>query len=161
MEDSSAVEELPVENSDGSALLTFEHLPEEDLAGLDPSVPLTVSLVVLWCGDTCLMVFNRYRHGWELPGGKLDPGESPLQAAYRELEEESGQRPDTLDFAGVAKTRVAPDHRLEYLAIYRGRIATPLPFIPNDEMSHSMWWEPSELHADLDLIDATLARLCP
>jgi 8-oxo-dGTP diphosphatase len=160
MGDSSVVHELPVKNSDGSALLSFERLPEEGLGRLDPSVPLTASIVVLWYGGKCLMVFNRYRQAWELPGGMLDPGESPREAAIRELEEESGQRPDALDFAGVALIRVAPDHRLEFLATYQGRIASPLPFTPNDEMSHSTWWDPGEELADLFPIDAALARLC-
>ena len=29
---------------------------------------------------------------WELPAGRLDPGETPLQAAKRELQEETGYR---------------------------------------------------------------------
>jgi len=29
---------------------------------------------------------------WELPAGRLDPGETPLQAAKRELKEETGYR---------------------------------------------------------------------
>lgn len=30
--------------------------------------------------------------GWELPGGKVDPGESPLSALHREITEELGVR---------------------------------------------------------------------
>lgn len=155
------VYELPVENTDGSVLLNFERVHEDDLGDLDPAVPLTASLVVLWCGSDCLMVFNRYRRAWELPGGMLDAGESPREAAVRELWEESGQRADVLDFAGVAKIRVAPDDRLEFLAIYRGRVDSPEPFAPNDEMSDGVWWDPSEALPDLFPIDAALATLCP
>jgi 8-oxo-dGTP diphosphatase len=153
--------DLPVQNTDGSVLLTFDRLREEELGGLDPAVPLTASLVVLWYGHECLMVFNRFRRSWELPGGMLDPGESPRQAAVRELAEESGQRADVLDFAGVAKIRVAPDDRLEFLAIYRGYVGTPQEFAPNDEMSEAVWWKPGAPLADLFPIDAALATLCP
>jgi 8-oxo-dGTP diphosphatase len=154
------VYELPVEDADGSALLSFDQLREDELGGLDPSIPLTASLVVLWCRGDCLMVFNRFRQAWELPGGMLDPGESPRQAAFRELAEESGQTPDALDFAGVARIRVAPDNRLEYLAIYRGQITTPQLFTPNEEMSDSTWWTPTRPLTHLLPIDAALATLC-
>lgn len=44
-------------------------------------------------GRVCLL--RQYRHAaggwvWELPAGKLDPGESPETAAARELQEEAG-----------------------------------------------------------------------
>ena len=155
------MDELPVADGTGSALLAFDPLPEEDLGRLDASVPLTASLVVLWSSGRCLMVFNRYRQGWELPGGMLDPGESPREAALRELMEESGQRPDTLDLAGAARTWYAPARRLEYLAIYTGQLASPTAFTPNDEMSHDFWWNPGEELPDLNPIDGALALLCP
>lgn len=34
--------------------------------------------------------------GWEIPIGKIDPGESPAEAAAREVEEETGWRPGPL-----------------------------------------------------------------
>jgi len=34
---------------------------------------------------------------WQMPQGGIDPGETPLQAAYRELEEETGIVPDLVD----------------------------------------------------------------
>lgn len=44
-----------------------------------------------------ILLVRQYRlpaqaHLWELPAGKLDPGEKPLQAAKRELTEETGYR---------------------------------------------------------------------
>lgn len=34
--------------------------------------------------------------GWEIPAGKVDPGESPIEAAAREVLEETGWRPGPL-----------------------------------------------------------------
>ncbi|MGW6197610.1 NUDIX hydrolase [Kribbella sp. NPDC055110] len=161
MQDSHPMYDLPLQNTDGSVLLTFDRIREEELSDLDPSVPLTASLVVLWSSHTCLMVFNRFRQAWELPGGMIDPGESAREAAVRELDEESGQRADSLDFAGVATIRVAPDDRMEFLAIYCGYVDTPRTFAANDEMSEAVWWNPGEPLTDLCPIDAALATLCP
>lgn len=39
-----------------------------------------------------LMVYNPKRKGWEMPGGRIEDGESVADAAVREFEEESGYR---------------------------------------------------------------------
>jgi len=44
-------------------------------------------------GDVEVLVVHRLRYDdWSLPKGKLDPGETPAQAAVREVEEETGVR---------------------------------------------------------------------
>lgn len=47
--------------------------------------------------DPYIVVERQYRHAanqflWELPAGKLEPGEDPLAGAQRELEEETGYK---------------------------------------------------------------------
>ena len=50
-----------------------------------------------------VLVYNRYRHVWELPGGLIDTGESPGDAALRELAEEAGCVPHGVEWLGVVE----------------------------------------------------------
>jgi ADP-ribose pyrophosphatase len=52
--------------------------------------------------DGRLVLVRQYRYAvdelvWELPAGRIDPGETPEQGARRELEEEVGLRPAFLE----------------------------------------------------------------
>ena len=56
--------------------------------------PAAVAILPILSGDRVLLV-KQYRHPigdllWEIPAGLIDPGESPLVAAKRELREETG-----------------------------------------------------------------------
>jgi ADP-ribose diphosphatase len=51
--------------------------------------------------DGCVLLIRQYRHAtggyiYEIPAGKLDPGEDPRHCAARELEEEIGRRASSL-----------------------------------------------------------------
>lgn len=52
----------------------------------------------------------------ELPAGKLDPGETPLECAARELEEETGKRAAT--FTALADYLVSPGWTDERMWLY-------------------------------------------
>ena len=51
---------------------------------------LRTSYVVAFMDGRYLMVHNRKRNGWEMPGGKIEGDETPKEAARRECIEESG-----------------------------------------------------------------------
>ncbi|GLF95009.1 NUDIX hydrolase [Streptomyces yaizuensis] len=125
----------------GNALLAFLPGAEDTPPG---GAPVTVALVVMRHGGRILLVHDRYRDWWELPGGGIEPGEIPRRAAARELWEESGQRADgELRFAGWARFLTAPARRTEYGALFTGGAARREPFRVNAETTGLHWWDPA------------------
>ena len=143
----------------GNELLRFVRGPESLLGGLDAGVPLPLSLVVARHAGEVLLVFDRWRQQWELPGGGIEPGETPRAAAVRELEEETGHAAPHLDFVGLALFRLQPDRRLEHAAVYTGVLAERVAFEPNDEIERVSWWDGEERVPHLAGLDAVIARL--
>ncbi|MFJ1581186.1 NUDIX hydrolase [Streptomyces sp. NPDC088182] len=142
----------------GNTLLSFTWGDEVTPPG---DAPLPAALVALWCAGRVLMVFDRYRQSWELPGGRIEQGESPRQAALRELLEESGQEPDgPMRFVGYAKCVLTPDQRVEYLAVFAGHCAGARDFQANEETAAIHWWDLLEaLPGPVQLLDTYLAEL--
>lgn len=81
---------------------------------------------------------------WSFPKGKLDPGEIPVVAALREVEEETGLRVQL----GRHVTRVSyevPGHRKRKRVDYWAAEASGGEFVPNDEVDEMRWLPPDEV----------------
>lgn len=64
---------------------------------LSPTYAVGALVIVRRPDGRILLVRQSYRSDWFLPGGLLQRGETPVQAAARELAEEVGLRPSRVD----------------------------------------------------------------
>jgi 8-oxo-dGTP diphosphatase len=149
------VAELPLYDQAGNALVSFRF--QDRLAA--GALPTPVSLVVVVFRGEVLLVFDRWRKQWELPGGMREAGEDALRTAVRELGEETGIRTAGLDLVAVAEFDVRRPDRREHAAIYRVTLSEPPKLIVNDEISDFLWWNPLSAEPDLaSPLDTEIAR---
>jgi ADP-ribose pyrophosphatase len=84
--------------------------------------------VVPMKADGTVVLIRQYRHAvggfiYEIPAGKLNPGEDPLACAARELEEEVGYRGGRFDL--LTSILTAPGFADEVIHIYEASDLTP------------------------------------
>ena len=90
-----------------SRFVEFHDVPEhEPPANLRPTFAVMIADSI----DGAVLVFSRYRKVWELPGGLIDPGESPRQAAERELVEEAGCTARNTRWLGIVEVNDGQPH---------------------------------------------------
>jgi len=100
-------------------------------------------------GQRRILLVRQYRlpaarYMWELPAGRLDPGEKPLEAAKRELIEETGYR--ARRWTKLASFFVSPGYVDERMTIYLAEnliagVATPM----DDERIETRWFPAAEV----------------
>jgi ADP-ribose pyrophosphatase YjhB (NUDIX family) len=93
-----------------------------------------------------LLVHHTYgRLNWELPGGFVEPGESPDEGARRELHEETGLQLEIDRLSGVY---FEPDHALGSALHFVFRFRQPEEVVPvaaSAEISEVAFWPTDDL----------------
>jgi len=93
---------------------------------------------------------------WELPAGRMDPGETPLGAAKRELIEETGCR--ARKWSKLGRMFASPGYVAEVMHLFLAEGLTVGEAQPmEDERIESRWFTPKEIAAMIQagkIIDA-------
>ncbi len=76
-------------------------------------------------GRILLVKHNYGRRNWELPGGRVEPGESPMEAVVREVREETGLAATVVRLNAVYHRRY--DDSLQFVFIAEIPDAEPHP----------------------------------
>ena len=117
------------------------------------ATPLSFAIVLARGPAGIVLVFNRWRRVWELPGGFIDAGESPRDCAARELREEAGCIARDLTWLGVTEVN---DGRTHFGAVYRCAVDAVPDKVQDDEISAVAYWQPDRPPPDLGMTDAAL-----
>jgi 8-oxo-dGTP diphosphatase len=117
----------------------------------DPSAPVATAVVpsafvtVRWLGGRLLLVRRCDSGAWELPGGRVDVGETAVEAAVRETAEEAGVRIVVTGFAGMftdpGHVVRSPDGqvRQQFAMLFRARAVGGVPHGDLRKTSDAAW----------------------
>ncbi len=100
-----------------------------------------IAVIAPWPGEyKCLFVRHQTK-GLELPGGAIDPGETPLEAGLRELGEEAGiQLPRNSPLILIAMTPILDHRGGNWLDIIYGTLISPSQIVQQQEPELPVHW---------------------
>lgn len=144
-------------NRSGWTLLEFIRTGEDAICDYSP---VTGAFAIVRVNGLYLIGHNKYRQQWEFPAGGIGHGETPRQAATRELWEETHQHVKDLSFRGLFKVR-KPGGILGYQAVFLGFQHALTPFIKDshDEMDKIMLWDLKQEIGYMDACDLKMVEM--
>ena len=123
------------------------------LAGtLPPAELITAAIGLIFEGDKLLMTRLRERD-WDLPGGHIEPGETPEEAVKREIHEETAARVRNLRVFGHMKISIhgpkpegfAYPYPSGYMVFYMGELLSLDAFSATDEATDRELFAPDDV----------------
>ncbi len=119
--------------------------------------PLAGSFAIIEMEGEYLLGYNSLRQQWELPAGKREENETPLECAKRELFEETGQIIESLQLIGVARVKNLKTKAEKFNPIYFSTIYSLMPFTQNEETTEVKLWDLKE-EIKIDQLDLAILQ---
>jgi 8-oxo-dGTP pyrophosphatase MutT (NUDIX family) len=107
-------------------------------------LPISVKAVLVEDGRACLLLNERDQ--WELPGGRLERGESPEQCLLREVREEVGLDA-VIERLVDARAFVPAPGKEVFVLVYRCRLAAPGVPVLSGEHRQGGWFNVAEMES--------------
>lgn len=111
------------------------------------------ALAALWCDGKILVLRTTYRRAVSLPGGYVEPGESPARAVSREVEEEVGVRLEPGRFEHAYHGTKDFEFRKDTLDIFAATLEQrPVLRLRRAEIAWARWHDPEEVLSMPDVV---------
>ncbi|CAG7627258.1 RNA pyrophosphohydrolase [Paenibacillus solanacearum] len=132
-------------------------LPNETRLVLSDTLPereRITSAFVLAFRQGRLLLTQLHKRGWDIPGGHIEPGESPEEAVIRELYEETGAvigAPELLGYKQIRLLGEKPErypypYPDSYMVFYAAAVARLDAFAGTDEAAGRNLFEPEQAY---------------
>jgi 8-oxo-dGTP pyrophosphatase MutT (NUDIX family) len=131
--------------------VSFHEIPEHDAALPE----LNYAVMMARTRKGVLLVLSRFREVWELPGGRIDAGETPRAAAIRELAEESGCIAREVRWLGVVEVN---DRGTQFGALLYCEVDAVAEDFSNAETAGIDYWRRDAAPAPLGHPDEAVLR---